>query len=304
MRVAVIGAGAVGCYYGGMLARAGHEVAFVGRPAHVDAINARGLLFETRAFTEYVKASATTDAHTLPPPDLALVCVKSGDTAEAGRALASRLAPHTIALCLQNGVDNAERLGAVIGRAALAAVVYVGAEMAGPGHVKHNGRGELVIGASAASANLARMLIEAGVPTEVSADIDAALWTKLIVNCAYNALSAIAQIAYGPLLEVDGARELMSAAVVECLAVARACGIRLPDDLLASTLALAQTMPAQTSSTAQDLARGKPTEIDFLNGYVVRKGTEKGVATPVNRALQTMVHIAEKARTLGDNKSV
>lgn len=301
MRVAVIGAGAVGCYYGGMLACAGHEVAFVGRPAHVDAINARGLLFETRAFTAHVKATATTDARTLAPPDLALVCVKSGDTEEAGRALAPRLTPHTIALCLQNGVDNAERLGAIIGRRALSAVVYVGSEMAGPGHVKHNGRGELVIGASADSADLARILIEAGVPTEVSDDIDAALWTKLIVNCAYNALSAIAQIAYGPMLKVDGARELMSAAVVECLAVARACGVRLPDDLLVATLALGETMPAQMSSTAQDMARGKPTEIDFLNGHIVRKGAEKGVATPVNRALQIMTHIAEKGRALGAN---
>ena len=299
MRVAVIGAGAVGCYYGGMLARAGHEVAFVGRPAHVEAINAGGLLLETRAFTEHVKATATTDARELTPPDLALVCVKSGDTAEAGRALAPRLLPHTIALCLQNGVDNAERLGAVIGRPALSAVVYVGSEMAGPGHVKHNGRGELVIGASAASADLARALIDAGVPVTISDDIDAALWTKLIVNCAYNALSAIAQIPYGPMLKVEGARELMSAAVVECLAVARACGIRLPGDLLASTLALAETMPAQVSSTAQDVARGKPTEIDFLNGYIVRKGAEKGVATPVNRALQTMVHLVEKGRAPG-----
>lgn len=301
MRVAVIGAGAVGCYYGGMLARAGHEVTFVGRPAHVDAINAHGLLLETRAFTEHVKASATTDARELAPPDLALVCVKSGDTAEAGRALASRLLPHTIALCLQNGVDNAERLGAAIGRPALSAVVYVGCEMAGPGHVRHNGRGELVIGASAASAALARMLIDAGVPTVVSDDIDAALWTKLIVNCAYNALSAIAQIAYGPMVKVEGARDLMSAVVAECLAVARACGIRLPDDLLASTLALAETMPAQMSSTAQDIARGKSTEVDFLNGYIVRKGAEFGIATPVNRALQTMVHLVEKGRAAGAN---
>lgn len=299
MRVAVIGAGAVGCYYGAMLARAGHEVAFVGRAAHVDAINATGLLLETRAFTQHVKATATTDAAALAPPDLALVCVKSGDTAEAGRALAPKLRSHTIALCLQNGVDNAERLGAVIGRPALSAVVYVGCEMAGPGHVKHNGRGELVIGASPESTGLARMLIDAGVPTTVSDDIDAALWTKLIVNCAYNALSAVAQIPYGPMLKVDGARDLMNAAVLECLAVARACGVRLPDDLPASTLALAQTMPAQLSSTAQDVARGKPTEIDFLNGYVVRKGAEKGVATPVNRALQTMVHLVEKGRALG-----
>ncbi|MGL4281463.1 MAG: ketopantoate reductase family protein [Albidovulum sp.] len=298
MKIAVAGAGAIGCYFGGLLARAGHDVLFIGRKSHVDVINAKGLLFETKAFTQYVAAKAATGASAVDKPGLVLVCVKSTDTEDAGRMLQGRLGPETIILSLQNGVDNAERLSASLAQEVLSAVVYVGTEMAGLGHVRHHGRGELLIGASDQSADLARTLREAGIPTVVSADITAALWTKLIINCAYNALSAVAGIAYGPMLATQGTAEVMTSAVRECLAVADACGVALPDDQLAETMALAGAMPHQKSSTAQDLARGKATEIDFLNGYIVRKGAELGISTPTNQALQVMVKLAEKSRAL------
>lgn len=303
MKIAVVGAGAIGCYFGGLLARAGHDVLFIGRKNHVDAINAKGLLFETKAFTQFIAAKAATDASEVDKPGLVLVCVKSADSEEAGRALLGRLGPETIVLSLQNGVDNAERLSAILTHDVLSAVVYVGTEMAGPGHVRHHGRGELLIGASAKSADLAAALRDAGIPTEVSADIATALWTKLIINCAYNALSAVADISYGPMLATQGTREVMTSAVRECLAVAQACGVALPADQLAQTLALAPAMPHQKSSTAQDLARGKPTEIDFLNGYIVRKGAELGIATPTNQALQVMVKLAEKSRVMDPHGS-
>jgi 2-dehydropantoate 2-reductase len=180
----------------------------------------------------------------------------------------------------------------------LAAVVYVGTEMAGPGHVRHHGRGELLIGASAQSEALARALTAADIPTTVAANITEALWSKLITNCAYNALSAVANLPYGPMVAVEGATEIMTAVVDECVAVAKACGVLLPADIVPRTLAVAATMPGQYSSTAQDLRRGKPTEIDFLNGYVARKGAELGVATPTNRALQVMVKLAERSRQI------
>ena len=148
MQVAVIGAGAVGCYYGGLLLRAGHDVTFIGRQPHVDAINAHGLLLDMQGFKGHLPAKAATDAAALAPPDLVLVCVKSADTEAAGRSLAGRLRPDTSILSLQNGVDNAQRLRAVTGHAVIPAVVYVGSEMAGPGHVRHHGGGDLVIGAS------------------------------------------------------------------------------------------------------------------------------------------------------------
>jgi 2-dehydropantoate 2-reductase len=163
----------------------------------------------------------------------------------------------------------------------------------------HHGRGELAIGASAQSAALARVLTEAGIPTTVAANIAGALWSKLVVNCAYNALSAVADLPYGAMVEVEGATGVMTAVITECVAVAEACGVALPADIVARTLSVAATMPGQYSSTAQDLKRGKPTEVDFLNGTVVRKGAELGIATPTNRALQVMVKLAERRRRGG-----
>ena len=168
MQVAVIGAGAVGCYYGGLLLRAGHDVTFIGRQPHVDAINAHGLLLDTKTFKGHLPAKAATDATALASPDLVLVCVKSADTEQAGRSLAGRLRPETSVLSLQNGVDNAQRLRAVTGHAVIPVVVYVGSEMAGPGHIRHHGGGDLAIGASAASEALAQTLEAAGVHTTIS----------------------------------------------------------------------------------------------------------------------------------------
>jgi 2-dehydropantoate 2-reductase len=298
MQVAVIGAGAVGCYYGGLLLRAGHDVTFIGRPVHVDAINANGLLLDLKTFKGHLPTKAATDTTTLTSPDLVLVCVKSADTEQAGRALAGRLRPDTSVLSLQNGVDNAQRLSAVIGQAVIPAVVYVGSEMAGPGHIRHHGGGDLAIGRSPASEALAQTLEAAGVHTTISNDIEVTLWSKLVINCAFNALSAVADISYGPMLEVAGARDVVTRAVQEAIAVARASGVSLPDDLLANILNIPSMMPQQKSSTAQDLARGKPSEIDFLNGHVVRKGVELGVPTPTNHALQVMVKLAERSRAM------
>lgn len=298
MQVAVIGAGAVGCYYGGLLLRAGHDVTFIGRPVHVDAINAHGLLLDLKTFKGHLPAKAATDIASLTSPDLVLVCVKSADTDQAGRALAGRLRPDTSILSLQNGVDNAQRLSAVIGQPVIPAVVYVGSEMAGPGHIRHHGGGDLAIGASAASEALVQTLEAAGVHTAISDNIEVTLWSKLVINCAFNALSAVADISYGPMLAVEGAKDVVTRAVQEAVAVARANDVLLPDDLLANILNIPTMMPQQKSSTAQDLARGKPSEIDFLNGHVVRKGAELGVPTPTNHVLQVMVKLAERSKAM------
>ncbi|MDP3689550.1 ketopantoate reductase family protein [Bradyrhizobium sp.] len=303
MQVAVIGAGAVGCYYGGLLLRAGHEVTFIGRAPHVDAINAHGLLLDLKGFAGHLPARAATDAGALAAPDLVLVCVKSADTEAAGRALAGHLRPDTSILSLQNGVDNAQRLRAATGHPVIAAVVYVGSEMAGPGHVRHHGGGNLVIGASPASEALAQALRDAGIHTTIAGDIEAVQWTKLITNCAFNALSAVAGIAYGPMLQVEGTRDVIASAVREAADVARACGVAIPPDIEAQIMKIPAAMPNQTSSTAQDLARGKPGEIDFLNGHVVRKGAELGIATPTNQALQVMVKLAERGRQLSPGRN-
>ena len=292
-----MGAGAVGCYYGAMLARAGHEVALVARPRHVEAVLRAGLRLETKSFDERVPMRAGADPSVLRGAQLVLFSVKSTDTEGAGQAMAPCLERQTSILTLQNGVDNAERLSAALGREVIPAVVYVATEMAGPGHVRHHGRGELVIGASTASADIAGTFAAAGVPVEVSDNVAGALWAKLIVNCAYNALSAITQLPYGKLVESAGVPEVMRDVVDECLAVAKAARISVPGDMREATPRIAQTMPSQFSSTAQDLARGKPTEIDYLNGFVVRKGAALGIATPANRALHALVKALEGRKT-------
>jgi 2-dehydropantoate 2-reductase len=293
MKVAVMGAGAVGCYYGAMLARAGHHVTLVGRPLHVAAVQACGLILESGGHADAVRVDATADPCGVADADIVLFCVKSDDTGDAGRAMLPYVKTDASVFSLQNGVDNAERLQAVLGRPVVPAAVYVAVDMPAPGHVRHHGRGELVIGPSPSSKEIAEMFRHAGVPTEVSENVVGVLWAKLIVNCAYNALSAIAQLPYGRLMDVDGVRDVMTDVVAECLAVAERLGATVPGDVLSAVLELAASMPNQLSSTAQDLARGKKSEIDHLNGYVVRTAATLGVTAPVNRSLMVMVKLIE-----------
>ena len=289
-----MGAGAVGCYYGAMLALAGHEVRMVGRPAHVEAMRRGGLRLEMNSRLRSVAVQASTDAVALRGTEIVLFCVKSTDTDGAAAAIAPYLDPAAIVLSLQNGVDNAERLAAALKQPVIPAVVYVATEMAGSGHVMHHGRGDLVVAKSPVGERVGAMFRAAGVNVELSDNVAGALWAKLIVNCAYNAISAITQLPYGRLVQGEGVHELMRDVVQECLAVARAARVEVPGDAWQAVQRIAQSMPAQFSSTAQDLGRGKPTEIDHLNGFVVRQGEQLGIATPANRALWALVRLLEK----------
>jgi 2-dehydropantoate 2-reductase len=303
-RIAVLGAGAVGCYFGGMLARAGAPVTLIGRPHHVEAMNRDGLCLETLHFRQQVPVAAAVDASAVREAAIVLVCVKTLDTETAAQALKPQLHDNTIVVSLQNGVDNVERIGSAAGIEAVPAVVYVAAEMAAPGHVKHTGRGDLVIGAlpgrdrSRAQSRLDRLsalFSRAGVPCVVSENIEGALWTKLIMNCTYNALSALGRIRYGRMVRNAWARNVMTQVTEEVVAVGQAAGVRFPDvDLLEAVWKLGEAMAGALSSTAQDIARGKRTEIDSLNGYVARRGKELGVATPVNQTLHALVKLLEE----------
>ena len=328
-RVAVVGAGAVGCYYGGMLARAGVPVTLIGRPAHVEAMKRDGLRLTTASFDEHIPVDARTEIAAVAGAALVLVCVKSTDTEATATQLAAHLAPDACVLSLQNGVDNAPRLQALLQRPVAPAVVYVASEMAGPGHVRHLGRGELVIpsdigattatalveeddgGASAAAAllgtlapvpvgegglsstDIVALFARAGVPVDLSDNVLGALWGKLLLNCGYNAISAITDLSYGRMAAMPDIVRTIRAAVEECLAVAEALQVRIPGDVWASVDRIATSMPGQVSSTCQDLRRGKPTEIDHLNGYVAREGERLGIPTPLNRALLALVKALE-----------
>lgn len=293
LRVAVMGAGAVGCWFGGMLARAGHAVVLIGRAEHVRAIEAEGLRLQSQVFDERVPVRASTEAAAVRGASLVLCCVKSTDTEAAAQAMRAHLDPGALVLSLQNGVDNAARLRTLLAQPVRAAVVYVAAEMAGPGHVRHHGRGELVVEPGPGGDAWAQAFRAAGVPVEISADVQQALWVKLILNCAYNAISAIGQVPYGRMMASAGVADVMRDVVRECVAVAQAEGVAVPADIEATVLGLAASMPEQRSSTAQDLARGKPSEIEHLNGHVVRRGRDHGVPVPVNQALLALVRLLE-----------
>jgi 2-dehydropantoate 2-reductase len=305
--IVVLGAGAVGCYFGGMLARAGHKVTLVARAEHVAAITDHGLHMDCKSFQEYVAVSATIDLAAVSQADLILLCVKSPDTTKTIKAIAPYLQKHTAILSLQNGVDNCERIRVIVGNPVFPAVVYVATIMAGPGRLKHLGRGELAIGqlsdqqdsagVTSQLAKLAQLMTEADVPCAVSPDIRKDQWSKFLVNCSYNAISAIGQLTYGEMVQTESIRLLINQLADEVVSVAQHQGIALTlQEARQVNDMIPQTMPGQLSSTAQDLARHKPSEIEYLNGLIVRKGTEYGIPTPANQSVYALVKMLEDAQ--------
>jgi 2-dehydropantoate 2-reductase len=304
-RFAVMGAGAVGSFFGGMLARSGAAVTLIGRAAHAEAIAERGLIIESFRFPkpEHIRAEMATGAEGVRGAEIVLLCVKTLDTESAALAIMPHLAPGAVVVSMQNGVDNVARIRAASGIEALGAAVYVAAEMVGPGHVKHTGRGDLTVGPfpelrrdAAAMERVAQCFARAGIPCRVAEDIRGPLWMKMLMNCAYNAISALGRSRYGRMAARAEIREIMRLAIKEAVAVARADAVPLPvENFVETGWKLAETMGDATSSTAQDLGRGKKTEIDSLNGYIVRRGVALGVATPVNQTLHGLIKLLEGA---------
>ena len=305
--IAVVGAGAIGSFYGGMLARAGHRVTLIGRPAHVNAIAQAGLQLElaNASAIETIRLEASTALSALRSADLVLFCVKSTDSMAVAKEMAPYLAPGALVMSLQNGVENAALIASQLPHAVIPTVVYVATEIPSPGHVKHHGRGELVIGTMKDSrlsnptptlTALVELFASAQVPVQISQDVMAELWSKLMINCAFNAISALTQNPYEKLAALSAIRATQAALVQEVIAVAQADGVALSEAIAMQAVAqISITMGSQKSSTAQDMARRKPSEIDHLNGFIVRRGQALGIPTPVNQALYALVKLVESA---------
>jgi len=313
-RVAIVGAGAVGCYFGGMLARAGISVTLIGRAHHIEAIRRDGLFLERKDFQEFIRLGAETEigavggASGASGASIVLLSVKTVDTETAAAAIAPHLREGALLVSLQNGVDNVERIRRATGIFAIPAVVYVAVAMSGPGRVKHDGRGDLVVGELSPGIprredldRIARLFDAAHISCRISNDIAAELWTKLVMNCGYNAISAVAQARYGAIKNNPLSSGIVEELIREVVLVGKASGVSLPsvEQLVETTLKLGDAMANATSSMAQDLARGNPTEIDSLNGYIVQRGKELRIATPVNRTLHALVKLMEQGRTDG-----
>jgi 2-dehydropantoate 2-reductase len=301
--VAVIGAGAVGSYFGGLLARAGYDVTLIARQEHVKAIQENGLYLECQSFQERVSVKASTEYQAIKNADLVLFCVKSPDTESVAKEIKPYLSEDSIILSLQNGVDNCERIKAVLLNPVYPAVVYVATGMAGPGHVKHFGRGELVIGDQDGNEAcldqltlLQEYLNKGNVPCSISKNIKHDMWLKFLVNCSYNAISGIGQIEYGQMIQSAHINALIEQIVKEFLAVAEKEGINISsEEAILANEQIAKTMTKQKSSTAQDLMKYKKTEIDYLNGYIVRRGLAHQIPTPANQSVHALVKMLEMA---------
>ncbi len=299
--VAVVGAGAVGCYFGGMLARAGVPVVLIGRARHMEAIARDGLLFQGLRIHERIPLAASTSLEPVRGAKVVLLCVKTVDTETAAREICPLLGPEAILLNLQNGVDNVDRVFATTGIRAIPVAVYVAAAMTEPGHVTHTGRGDLIVGYRAGWPRepdlrpVAALFEQAEVPCRISDHIEVELWSKMAMNCAYNAISALARARYGRILEFEPVRAVMRSAIAETVAVARAEGVALPEPaLVEAAFQLGEAMRGARSSTAQDIERGRPTEIDSLNGFIARRGAALGIPTPVNETLSALVKLREQ----------
>lgn len=302
--IVILGTGALAMRFGAALARAGHAVTLVGSWADgLAALAARGIEVEgegtfavAAVHVDAVHAGAIDGdgaaAAALPAggAPVVLVLVKSHQTARIAPVAARLAAPDGLIVTLQNGLGNGERLAAAAGadRVALG-VTTLGAAVLGPGRVRPGGDGTVTIGRTPATAGrvdaLVAQLRAAGFDAAVSDDIAPAVWRKLAVNCAINPLSAVLGVPNGRLLDDPDAHAMLRAAAAETGAVARALGVAVDDDLPALAEAVAARTAANRSSMLQDVERGAPTEIDAINGAVVRAGRTAGVPTPVNEAL-------------------
>jgi len=305
VRVGIIGAGALGSVIGGSLAEAGNDVLLVNRNrAHVDAINRDGLTISTNGKDRAVAIRAAIPAEVGEPADLVIVLVKSFHTAEAVREAIGLVDPNTTVLSLQNGLGHEDILIGLVGRdRVIAGKTYIGGVMFGPGHViagvdgKETIIGELDGRISPRIERIAATFEAAGMKLVVSRNIMGAMWDKLLVNIATGALSGITRLAYGGLYAVPELEVAAMAAVAEAIAVAKASGIALetvhPRD--AWVKAGSGLPPEFKASMLQSLEKGSVTEVDFINGAVVRAGAKAGVPTPVNATLVACVKGIERA---------
>ena len=298
-KIVVLGAGSVGCFFGGMLARANHDVTLIARPSHVEAIAKNGLYMDCQSFQDYVQVKARSDYLSLRDADIVLCCVKSPDTEIVIEEVKQYLNKSAVILSLQNGVDNAERIARLVDNPTYPTVVYVATAMAGPGKLKHFGRGELVLGALGNNSGglyaLSDFFQKSNIPCEISSNIRKDLWLKFLVNCSYNGISAIGQIQYGKMVSNPEIVNLINQITQECLMVAEKEGVMITSaEASQANHVIGVTMSGQKSSTAQDLAKGKHTEIDYLNGLIVRRAAEYGLSAPANQAVYALVKMLEK----------
>ena len=294
MRIAIMGSGGTGGYFGGLLAGAGEEVTFIARGAHLEALRLRGLTVKSRLAGDFTLPVRATDTpNDVGPVDLILFCVKTYDTDTAAESIRPLIGADRMVLSLQNGVENAERIARITGHnSGLGAVAYVVSAIEAPGVIAQTAGpgkillGELAGGMSARTERLHSVLQMAEIAAEVHPHIRVAIWQKFLFICAFSGVTALTRVPIGAILTDQVTHALFRGTLEEVEAVARGDGIELPEDCVEQAMATAEAVePWGRGSLYHDLAGGRYLELESLNGEVVRRGREHGVSTPLNFAI-------------------
>ena len=289
MHIVVIGAGGVGGYFGSRLARAGRSVTFVARGAHLDQIRRDGLRVRSAIEGEStVRVDAVEKLDATRPADVVLLCVKAFDTEAAIEKIRPVVGPETAVVSLQNGVDNEDKIDALLGPGhAVGGAAYVFAVLEAPGVIAHTLGGKIVFGeldgrVTARGERLRDALVAAGVPVELSTNVRRTLWEKYLLISAQAGMTALTRCPLGIVRDTPESWRMYRMIVEELGAVARAAGVALPADSVASiTGAAAGMAPHLYSSLYHDLIQGKRLELEALHGHAVRLGERLGVPTPM-----------------------
>jgi 2-dehydropantoate 2-reductase len=304
MKIGVAGAGAVGCHYGSLLQQAGHELAYLARGAHLAALRRDGLLHVSHGVETRLAVRADDDAALLGDAEVVLLSGKMTDLSGLLRLLAGHMPDGALLVTLQNGVLAPEMAQQAFPHHAIAAgSAFIGVRIERPGVVVHSAAGGMALGHWQSGPGDMRLqpliaaLEQAGVPVREESDVQLMLWRKLLWNCGFNALTAITRRFARDMAAGEETLPLVRAAMAETVAVAQAAGVALSADDIDRhvQVTLAGTGTVKTSMW-QDIERGRPTEVDFLNGFVAQRGAELGVATPVNDMLTVLMHAIEGGR--------
>jgi len=299
MRIVVVGPGAMGCLFAGFLAKSGEEVyLFDKKRERAEYITKNGINVEGISSLK-APVKAVTDPKDIKGCELIIICVKSYDTEAAVKDVKPLTGKDTRILTLQNGVGNIEAISKIVGQdKAIGGVTSHGATLLGDGHIRHAGKGETVIGGVQAIRlkEVAKVFSKAGLETKVADNIQDLIWSKLIINVGINALTAITHLNNGRLIEFKGTEEIMEEAVKEAIKVAEAKGIKLIfDDPIAKVKGVCKATSGNIASMLQDALKKRKTEIDYINGAIVKEASALNIQVPTNKTLTNLIKTMESS---------
>lgn len=302
-KIAVVGAGGVGGYFGGRLAEAGYDVSFLARGQHLEALKLKGLKIKScNGDTLIEPVIATDNPGEIGECDLVLICVKSFDTAATAEAILPLVGNTTTVISLQNGTENEEILGKTVGREkVMGGVAFIGSRISAPGVILHTAAGNLTIGEmdgsmSERADDINELFASSGIEVRVTGNIQKAMWQKMVWNCGFNAITALTGGSASELLARDETRHTIRNTMREVITLARKEGLDLAEDLPDKMIAHTETQGAIKTSMLIDMESGRPMEIEALNGTVSRKAKEMGLASPINDTLYGMISLINKKR--------